>query len=83
MDVTKTLCYPFGEEALCSGGLEKKGPVPAKSPGVDLTCKVLGGAVDLVSRVSSMLSVTLRTKRPLKVMALYPYTINPYMVYEP
>ena len=26
---------------------------------------------------------TFRTKRPLKVMALYPYTINPYMVYEP
>ena len=27
--------------------------------------------------------VALRTKRPLKVAALYPYTMNPYMVYEP
>ena len=25
----------------------------------------------------------LRTKKPLKVRALYPYTLNPYIVYEP
>ena len=32
---------------------------------------------------SGFLSQSLKTKRPLEEMALYPFTINPYMVYEP